>query len=609
MSGRLSLIVPAVWAAALSGCVFFQPPRSYPGGEPLPPGTVASPGAPYGAQPGQFDLEAPVAVTVRPQRTVAPVGSVVVLVAGVQSGDGYLRTNERLEWTMAPGSVGQFLAVEDNGWVDLLLGDFNRPRIVNNALAIGSTSRESVCLNRGTPCDNLCVLRGQSWITVASGTEGTSHITVFAPGVVCCDHRMEEAVIEWVRPQGPAGPPPIAPPIPAPTAAGGIAPRTAAAGNISVHKTGPASVAIGGTAAYRIEVSNPGGSLVGDVLLTDEVPENFTYLGSTPPAEVVGKRLQWRLAQLTPGERQTVELSFRAVQDGSVANCAEVTAAGGLKANDCVTTTVLAPVLDVHVEVNGPAEAAVGSDVTFEIVVTNRGQTTATGLTVKDRFDPGLEHKVKKEVIERTLPDLPPGRDVSLPVTFRVAQPGRLRHTVQIFSGGRVLDKKESWLTGVPAPGGQPKSPPGPPRFPLPGQPPAHEEPILPPPGLSVTVTGLHNAVTAGEEMTYYVAVKNHGSTPEHQVALSATVPAAMALAPLGTSSLPSAKYTYDNHVVRFAPIEKVGPGETLTYFIRVRAPQPGVFHFKVELSGRELAQPLHGEELTEVLQPPRESK
>ena len=80
-------------------------------------------------------------------------------------------------------------------------------------------------------------------------------------------------------------------------------------------------------------------------------------------------------------------------------------------------------------------------------------------------------------------------------------------------------------------------------------------------------------------------------------------------MAPLGTSSLPSAKYTYDNHVVRFAPIEKVGPGETLTYFIRVRAPQPGVFHFKVELSSRELAQPLHGEELTEVLQPPRESK
>ena len=152
------------------------------------------------------DLEAPVAVTLRPQRTIAPVGSVVVLVAGVQSGDGYLRTNQRLEWSMAPGSVGQFLAVQDNGWVDLLLGDFNRPRKVNNTFAIGSTSRENVCLNRGTPAGNLCVLRGQGWITVTSCTEGTSHVTVFAPEVVCCDHRMEEAVIDVGPPARPRRP-------------------------------------------------------------------------------------------------------------------------------------------------------------------------------------------------------------------------------------------------------------------------------------------------------------------------------------------------------------------------------------------------------------------
>ena len=98
---------------------------------------------------------------------------------------------------------------------------------------------------------------------------------------------------------------------------------------------------------------------------------------------------------IAPGQRQTVELNFRAVQEGSVANCAEVTAAGGLKASDCVTTTVMAPVWTCDVD-RGPAEAAVGSEVTFEIVVTNRGQATATGLTIKDRYDPGLEHKVKK---------------------------------------------------------------------------------------------------------------------------------------------------------------------------------------------------------------------
>jgi uncharacterized repeat protein (TIGR01451 family) len=610
-SGRLSLIALAVCAAASSGCVFFQSPRTYPAGEPLAVGPAMPP-----SQGGRFDPEDPVAVTVRPQRTIAPVGSVVILVAGVQTGDGFLRTNERLEWTMAPGSVGQFAAVQDNGWVDILLGDFNRPRIVNHALAIGSTSRESVCLNRGPPGDNLCVLRGQTWITVVSCVEGTSRVTVFAPGVVCCEHRMDEAVIEWIRPQGPVAPQPVVPVGP---------PKTAPAADISVHKSGPATVATGGTAAYHIEVSNPGGAVVRDVLLEDQVPDNFTYLSSTPPAELVGKRLQWRMPQLAPGQRQSVELTFRAVQEGSVANCAEVTAAGGLKASDCVSTTALPPVISLDLDIRGPeAEATVGSNVDFQIVVTNRGQVPATGLTIVDLFDAGLEvvdpvrhTELKEGPLKDKLPDLGPDQHAELQLTFRVARAGRLCHTVQVLDArGTVLATKEGWVTGVRPPGplpGPTLGPPPGPTVPLPGRPPAQEAPNPPPAaapsGLSVTVTGLHNAVTAGEEMTYYVRVKNGGATPEHQVVLTAAVPAAMALAPLGTSGPPSAKYAYDSHVITFTPIETLAPGQTLTYHIRVRAPRPGVFRFKVQLGSRDLAQPLQKEEVTEVLQKPRESK
>ena len=74
----------------------------------------------------------------------------MVLIAGVAGQDGYLRTNRRLEWSVAPGSVGQFVAVEQNGLCDMMLGDFNWPRIVNSTFAVGSTSRDNVRLNRGT---------------------------------------------------------------------------------------------------------------------------------------------------------------------------------------------------------------------------------------------------------------------------------------------------------------------------------------------------------------------------------------------------------------------------------------------------------------------------
>ena len=111
------------------------------------------------------------------------MGSLVVLVAGVLAGDGYLRTNERLEWSIAPCSVGQFVDIQHNGWVDLLLGDFNSPHKVNNVIAIGSTSREYVRLNCGMsgPAANLCVLRGEGWVSVTSPLEGISHVAVYAP--------------------------------------------------------------------------------------------------------------------------------------------------------------------------------------------------------------------------------------------------------------------------------------------------------------------------------------------------------------------------------------------------------------------------------------------
>ena len=154
------------------------------------------PGRPLGAND-------PIAVTLRPRQIVQPVGSVVVLVAGVLAGDGYLRTNERLEWSIAPCSVGRFVDVQHNGWVDLLLGDFNSPHKVSNVIAVGSTSREYVRLNGGPLglASPVCVLRGEAWVTVSSPLEGISRVAALRPGVVPCDRRVQEAMMYWINAQ------------------------------------------------------------------------------------------------------------------------------------------------------------------------------------------------------------------------------------------------------------------------------------------------------------------------------------------------------------------------------------------------------------------------
>jgi uncharacterized repeat protein (TIGR01451 family) len=576
-------IALALCASACSGCIYFQTPRLDPSGEPLYTQPPAAPGPAYRVEPGRppapNDL---IAVTLRPRQTVAPVGSVVVLVAGVLAGDGYLRTNERLEWSIAPCSVGQFIAVQHNGWVDLLLGDFNQPHKVNNTFAIGSTSREYVRLSGGMPgpAANLCVLRGEGWVSLTSPMEGTSHVAVYAPGVVPWNCRVQEAMIYWIDAQfgypppsnNPAGsrhvlcttvlrqsnqaphvgwvvryeivggPPAGFAPDGATAAevmtnaagqaaveifekqpahgtnticirvfrpAGAEGPRllvnsgstlkTWTAADIGVRQTGPAEAAVGTAVTYHVEVFNPGDMPARDVMLSEETPDGFTYLTSNPPAEVAGKRLLWRLGHFSPGQRQAVEFTLRAVQPGSAASCAEVTAAGGLHASDCTTTTTITgPAIDVRL--SGPDQVAVGAEATFQIFITNRGQAAADGLMLKDRFPPGLEHAAAASPIEHSLNPLGPGQTQQQAVTFRVTRAGRLCHTVEIVNASGVVASAEGCVIGVEGPGTPPPVSPTPPE--------RAERPRL-----SVRQTGPAHG-TVGELVQFSIFVANRGHEP-----------------------------------------------------------------------------------------------
>ena len=493
MSGRLTLVTLALGLLAASGCCNVSTSGIDPTGEHVfaaPPPIACSDRSNerYFDQPlGQVPCD-DVSVDLEPRgEVVAPVGSEVVLVAGVCGGDGYLRTNRRLEWSIDPSSVGQFVAVEEGTWTDLLLGDFNQPRKITNVFAIGSTGRSNIRLNRGT-CrseEAVYVLRGQGWISLTSAVEGTSRVTVFAPEVYSWDARLKSAVVHWIDAQwclpppaiNPAGtkhvlttavmrqsnqspcerwhvryqivggPPAVflptgTPAVEVPTDAAGQAsvelvqrePRhgtnsiaiqiirpgdlpgangqrlivgsgatlkTWTAPDLAVKTIGPATACPGTSVTYQIQVSNPGDLAAKDVVATDAVPEGLTLMTSSPVAEVAGRQLRWRLGELGARQMRPICATFRAEKPGTIVNCCEVVAAGGLRASDCATTTVALSSLELRI--TGPSQAAVGSNVRFEIAVTNRTAAPATGLLITDRLDPGLENPAvnQRNAIER----------------------------------------------------------------------------------------------------------------------------------------------------------------------------------------------------------------
>ena len=218
--GRPTVLVAVLvvgCALLVSGCAYLNAPRIDPTGERIFADPVVETAPVYHDVPGATQYWDRMDVVICPQETVAPVGSEVVVLAGVRGTDQYLRTNHRVEWMLEPGGTGQFVDLGKSTPTDLLVGDFTSPRKVDNTFAVGSTSRRYLRLTRGTPAaaDDVHVLRGQAWITVTSPAEGTSRVTAYAPDVYRWEHRKQTATIHWVDAQWCFPPPSI-------NAAGGI---------------------------------------------------------------------------------------------------------------------------------------------------------------------------------------------------------------------------------------------------------------------------------------------------------------------------------------------------------------------------------------------------
>ena len=528
-----------------------------------------------------------VGVAMIPTDVIAPVGAEVVIMAAVRGTDGYLHANQRVEWTLSPGSVGQFVGLGKRTAVDWLVGFNNWPRKISPTYAVGTTSSRYLCLHRDTPTngDDVSVERGQAWISVSSPLEGTSYVSAYAPSVARWETHQRTATIHWVdaeisypppavntagtrhtfttivtrhtthvplagwivRYEIAAGGPPagftpdgaqvvetvtnaagqasieieqteaapgtnqvaiqvIHPNVVLPNGerlvvGNGGTTKTWSSPDISIRKTGPVQAMLGDTLTYHIEVRNPGSVTSREVTVTDQLVDGLSFLGSSPQASVTADRLEWRLGDLAAGQARTIDVQLRADKPGAVKNCANVTTADRLSAQDCAPTTILSRTLNIAI--TGPTQAVVGQDVTFEARVTNSSGAALTALTIVEKYDLGLDHASRApngaRVIESDLGDLGPGASGRVDVTFRVLQPGDLCHTIEVHNASGILASAKACLTAVAQ--GAPVVPPG------------------GPPKLSLTKTGPVR-VEVGQQASFAIVVTNVGQTPATNVKL-----------------------------------------------------------------------------------------
>lgn len=144
----------------------------------------------------------PEALELSPSRVVAPVGTEVVLVAGLNRKKCLHEAGRPVNWILSRESVGYITEVgNDSNMFDLVS---NRDYGVQGPdFATSSTMLCDKTIDRGTeiPGDDVRVLRGQTWMAVSSSSPGVSRVTALAPTFENWPARQQTATIYWVDAQ------------------------------------------------------------------------------------------------------------------------------------------------------------------------------------------------------------------------------------------------------------------------------------------------------------------------------------------------------------------------------------------------------------------------
>lgn len=188
----VSVVPPTCGAAAEPSCGAAPAPTSGASAAPAP--APVSEGLCAGRNREKLGR-----LVLAPSVMMAPVGSEVVVLAGLADAKGEYIPRQPLEWSLTPDSVGLFVeAGDERECLKSLFHQASNKR--DGSYAVTRSVTQTRMLSRGTPnpADDVSVQRGQSWVTITSPTEGASFIGVVAPEAEIWDQRRQTSTIYWV---------------------------------------------------------------------------------------------------------------------------------------------------------------------------------------------------------------------------------------------------------------------------------------------------------------------------------------------------------------------------------------------------------------------------
>ena len=159
---------------------------------------------------------------------------------------------------------------------------------------------------------------------------------------------------------------------------------------------------VGENIIFTIGVQNAGPDTATNVSVTDLLPQGLNFVSSSQPADYNPTTGVWTVGSVAPGATQTLSITANATSLNTTTNTAQVRTSdqpdpdsspnNGVGTEDdqeSVTITPGSANVSLTKTVNN-SSPSVGEQVTFQIIVSNAGPNTATGVQVRDQLPTGL---------------------------------------------------------------------------------------------------------------------------------------------------------------------------------------------------------------------------
>jgi uncharacterized repeat protein (TIGR01451 family) len=163
---------------------------------------------------------------------------------------------------------------------------------------------------------------------------------------------------------------------------------------VSITKTAPERIFMGRTIDYDISITNDGNGPARDVVVTDTLPANVTFVSASGNGTQSGSQVVWNVGTLPVGATRDFTISVRPTAIGDYTNSVNVT---GYCVEQTADTTrdaatqvqgIPAVLLEV-VDAIDPVE--VGTNTTYVITVTNQGSAVDRDIDLKVTLEDGAE--------------------------------------------------------------------------------------------------------------------------------------------------------------------------------------------------------------------------